>query len=301
MRMGVFLLCAVAFACQGLSAQPDFWKTKDAYLGQQPPSDTPQVFASGLLANDGFFVMGRVAFSSDGKEFYYTQNDSWRSGAHAKLEMVRFANGKWSAPFLLAEQFMSPTLSMDGNTLYMRKGGMKNVWLARRSGANWSAPAPLLENVVGVYDFMPTQSGNNYVGSDPDSEDKKNGITYAFSILTLSDGKPTVKSLGRPLNEPGFNGDLYVAPDESYMIVSAHETKDYESELWISFRNPDHTWTVPVSLGPKINNGLAHRWGQYVSPDGKYLFYCWGTSEKDCGVYWVRFDTLLKRLRPKSS
>ena len=115
---------------------------------------------------------------------------------------MRFANDKWSAPVLLAEQFMSPTLSMDGDTLYMRKGGMKNVWLARRSGANWSAPAPLLENVVGVYDFMPTRSGNNYVGSDPDSEDKKNGITYAFSILTLSDGKPTVKSLGRPLNEP---------------------------------------------------------------------------------------------------
>ena len=85
------------------------------------------------------------------------------------------------------------------------------------------------------------------------------------------------------------------------MIVSAHETKDFEAELWISFRNRDRTWTPPVSLGPKINSGLAHRWGQYVSPDGKYLFYCWGTSEKDCGVYWVRFDKLLKQLRPKSS
>ena len=75
-RIGVLLFCAVAFACQGMSAQPDFWMTKDAYLVQRPPSDTPQVFAPGLLANDGFFVMGRVAFSSDGKEFYFTQNDS---------------------------------------------------------------------------------------------------------------------------------------------------------------------------------------------------------------------------------
>ena len=52
-----------------------------------------------------------------------------------------------------------------------------------------------------------------------------------------------------------------------------------------------------VSLGSKIDDGLAHRWGQYVTPDGKYLFYSHGTSAKDCAIYWVRFDTLLKELR----
>ena len=144
---------------------------------------------------------------------------------------------------------------------------------------------------------MPTASGNIYVGSDPSPEDVKNGVTYAYSVLTRSNGKVTVKSLGRPLNEPGFNGDLYVAPDESYMIVSANETETFESELYISFRKADATWTAPVSLGPRINDGLAHRWGQYVTPDGKFLFYCRGTSAKDCAVYWVRFDRLLESLR----
>jgi hypothetical protein len=99
------------------------------------------------------------------------------------------------------------------------------------------------------------------------------------------------------LNEPEFNGDFYVAPDESYIIVSAKETKTYESELYISFRKPDSTWTVPVSVGPKINDGLAHRWGQYVSPDGKCLFYTRETSSKDTAVYWVRFDKLLRELQ----
>jgi hypothetical protein len=56
-----------------------------------------------------------------------------------------------------------------------------------------------------------------------------------------------------------------------------------------------------VSLGPKINNGLAHRWGQFVTPDHKYLFYSYGTSEKDCAIYWVRFDRLLESLRPKAA
>jgi hypothetical protein len=117
----------------------------------------------------------------------------------------------------------------------------------------------------------------------------------------MSTEKISVTSLGRPINEPGFNGDLYVAPDESYMIVSAKETKTFQSELFISFRNDDLTWTAPVSLGPEINDGLAHRWGQYVTPDGKFLFYSHGTSEKDCAIYWVRFDSLLDKLRPKKS
>jgi hypothetical protein len=86
----------------------------------------------------------------------------------------------------------------------------------------------------------------------------------------------------------------WVAPDESYIIISAKETPTYECELWISFRQPNKTWSNPESLGPMINKGSAHRFGQYVSPDGKYLFYTKGTSEQDCNYYWVRFDRLLK-------
>ncbi len=83
------------------------------------------------------------------------------------------------------------------------------------------------------------------------------------------------------------------------MIISARETKTFESELWISFRKADSTWTEPKSLGPKINDGPAHRWGQYVTPDKKFLFYCHGTSEKDCAIWWVRFDSLLRNLKPR--
>jgi hypothetical protein len=59
-------------ACFGflLFAQGNFWDTPEAYLGQSRPSDTPKVFAPGALADNGMFVMGRVAFSRDVKEFY---------------------------------------------------------------------------------------------------------------------------------------------------------------------------------------------------------------------------------------
>jgi hypothetical protein len=211
---------------------------------------------------------------------------------------VRFARGIWEKPVVVNEQFVSPTLSMDGNTLYFRKGNMRNVWKSTRSGTGWSAPAPLIEAKFGVYDFMPTRSGRFYVGSDAGPEDAKYGASYVFSRLTFEKDGVQVKSLGQPLNTKSFNGDFFVAPDESYMIVSTNETPDYESELYIAFRKADDSWSVPVSLGPEINNGLAHRWGQFVTADGKYLFYSHGTSEKDCAVYWVRFDRLLEKLRP---
>ena len=286
------IVMIVALFVPILAAQADFWNSQEAYLGQTPPSDIPTVFAPRLLADSGMFVMGRVAFSRDGKEFYYAQNDSWESGEHARMKMIRYDNHQWSKPVVLNEGFLSPTFSPDGKALYMRRvnmgSTMKNVWQSHRTGTGWSAPTPFLEETYGVYDYMPTASGNAYVGSNPSPDDAKNGITYSYSLLAQTGDDVTVKSLGRPLNEPGFNGDLYVAPDESYMIVSAKETKTYESELYISFRKSDSSWTVPVSLGSKINDGLAHRWGQYVTPDGKYLFYTYGTSEKDCAIYWVR-------------
>ena len=112
-------------------------------------------------------------------------------------------------------------------------------------------------------------------------------ISYGSPPAPKMDGahRRFFSSLGRPLNGPGFNGDFYVAPDESYMIVSAKETKTYESELYIFFRKSDSTWTAPVSLGPKINDGLAHRWAASVTPDGKYLFHTRGASSKDTAVY----------------
>jgi len=283
-----------------LRAQGTFWDHPDAYLGQTRPSDMPKIFAPGLLADSGMFVLGRIAFSHDGTEIYYSQNNSWDSSEYAKIKMIRYADQKWGKPVTLSEHFVTPTLSIDGNVMYMRKANnMNNVWRSSRNAGSWSAPIAFIEKTFGVYDFMPTISGNAYVGSDPSPEDVKSGSTYAFSLLTFTNGDVSVKSLGRPLNGPGFNGDLFVAPDESYMIVSANETKTFESELYISFRQADSTWRAPVSLGSKINNGLAHRWGQYVTPDQKFLFYCHGTSEKDCAIWWVRFDSLLTSLTPK--
>ena len=290
-------LLALSLVVGQASAADRFWSGPDAYLGEARPGETPRPFALGRLADPGTNTMGRSAFSRDGREFYFAQNDSWESGKNAKLRMMRFAGGKWSNPVTVAAEAVSPTLSMDEKQLFMRKGGMKQLWVSQRDGQRWTDATLLLERPQGVYDFMPTLSGRNYAGTEPGENDKARGSTYVISLLNLDSPEPRALSLGAPLNSPGFNGDFFIAPDESYMVLSANVTPSFESEAYIAFRKPDGSWTPPVSLGARINDRPAHRWGYYVPASGDYLFYSLGTKAQDCALQWVRFRETRERLQ----
>jgi hypothetical protein len=290
---------AVGYLTTEVEGQKSFWDNPQAYLGQARPSDTPQIFAPGRLTDPGTIAMDRITFSRDGREIYYYQANGWDTMETAKIKYFRYDGHRWTGPKVLNEHLFDVTMALDDSALYFEDANPKHVWRSMRTKDGWTTPEVAYDEPFGMYDFMPTKSGTFYIATDSDAKDKEAGITNSFSTMKMSPTGPKVQSLGTPLNEPGTNSDFFVAPDESYMIVSAKETKTFECELYISFRRPDLTWTVPVSLGPKINDGLAHRWGQYVTPDGKYLFYTQGTSAKDSAIYWVQFDTLLENLRPK--
>ena len=297
------LFCFVLMAMTGFTnivsaqskAAEDFWNSRNAYLGQQPPGDIPLVFGDGLLADSGI-VLGRVAFSKDGRTFYYGFARHWFSFEGTGVKQIHYDGQHWGLPQIIAHNVGTPTLSIDETKLYF--GGKRSaVLVSEKTGDGWSAPVAWPQTKYALYNFMPTNSGAFYAGSNGNAGDIKNYSTYDFCKLTINGADTSIVSLGSPLNTAGFDGDFYIAPDESYIIISAKETPTFECELWISFRHSNGTWTNPVSLGDHINTGLAHRFGQYVSPDGKYLFYTKGTNEKDCHFYWVRFDTLLAKLK----
>jgi hypothetical protein len=302
--LSAFLLSFFSLSCFSLSAQTSIWNTPAAYLGQKPPGNKPEPFAINLVMKKDSFSMDRVAWSEDGTEFYYPSNNTWFSSVGAAVRCFKYRNGKWEGPVTLFRQYYAPTFSVDGKTLYLLGGADRNdrthakVFRSHRmAGGGWTKPEVWLRTTYGTYMFMPTLSGTAYIASNVHPDKLKDYSDYDVSTLRIAGKDTIVKSLGAPLNTPGFDGDFYVARDESYIIISNKETKDFECELAISFRKPDGTWTVPASLGPEINDRAAHRWGEYVSPDGKYLFYSTGTSPKDCHIVWVRWDTLLAKLK----
>ena len=296
-RIAVLLIIILSAMGSNLNAQTNFWDSPNAYLGQTPPGETPVKFAPLLINDSPFFSMDRSAFSSDGKEFYYCRNNTWFSNKDASIQVFRWEGDKWTGPTTLLKKFYGPAFAPGGDTIYLIGGGKGGVSEIHRRSKGWSEPEVYLSRSYGLYDFMPTLSGNMYAASNFNGS--INDYTcYDISVMApLASGDTTIHSLGKPLNTPGFDGDFFVAPDESYIVVSAKEHPDYECEIFISYHKKDGGWTNPKSLGPRINNGLAHRWGEYVTPDNKYLFYSYGHGPQDCALYWVRFSDLLENLR----
>jgi len=67
--------------------------------------------------------------------------------------------------------------------------------------------------------------------------------------------------------------------------------------MYISFRQQDGSWGAAINFGDTINTD-AEDGGGYVTPDGKYLFYCRRCSPPDFEI--MRVDAqIIENLRPK--
>ena len=125
-----------------------------------------------------------------------------------------------------------------------------------------------------------------------------------WSSISINHKDSIVKSLGTPLNSIDNNLDFYISRDESYIIFSSDRSdliKYGYFDLFISFKTMDNLWTVPQNLGQEINKANEVRWGPYVSPDKKYLFYSRSSTQdnSDACTNWVRIDKLIDRLKKK--
>ena len=69
--------------------------------------------------------------------------------------------------------------------------------------------------------------------------------------------------------------NAFVAPDESYIVVSVFGRKDTlgSTDYYVVFRGSDDTWSQPLNLGEAINTAKGEEYSPYVSPDGKYFFF----------------------------
>ena len=80
--------------------------------------------------------------------------------------------------------------------------------------------------------------------------------------------------LGREINTEYSEGDVLIAPDESYMIVSSSGRPDDlgNGDLYISFKKEDGSWTNLMNMGNNINSSETD-YCPMLSQDGKYFFF----------------------------
>ncbi|HJR09015.1 MAG TPA: polysaccharide deacetylase family protein [Pyrinomonadaceae bacterium] len=249
----------------------------------------PRLFAEGII-NTPADEYGPT-FTPDGRTLYFAKRSADRQMEH--IYVSRFADGKWGepqvAPFSGKYFDKEPFVTPDGSRLFFSskrpvdpsrpERNDFNLWMVERdaAGASWGEPKPLGTHINSdTYDNYPSvaANGNLYFSSTRAGGKGSNDIYRA----RLTGGHYAPAENLAALNTVGSDADPYIAPDESYIIISYDGEGSYGAgDLYVSF-NVGGAWTTPRNLGAGVNTKV-YEYTPLVSPDGKYLFFSRGWGE----------------------
>ena len=275
------------------------------YLGQEPPGDTPREFAPGIIQawHSG------VTFSPDAKEIYWA--DASGVGDPRRILFVSMEDGRWTNPSPVSfsdQRFKDdcPVVSPDGTKMFFnsnrpldeggRPGG-ERIWFSTRSGTGWSRPEPLdpaVNSRALHWQVSVAANGNLYLGSEREPCFGKDDI---FRAIPEQGVYSSVENIGSPPNTPYMECTPFVAPDESFIIVSFEDPEHGErgADLCVSYRGEDGSWSEFINLGANINCE-DYEVCPSLSPDGEFLFFLRLSSSKKA-LYWAD-ASIIEELRP---
>ena len=272
------------------------------YFGQKEPINHPELFAPNLVSKPNRHEFG-CTLSKDGSEFYFGVDNNGVMEIHYSI----LDEGVWSPQKKLFESdsisFNDPMLSPDQKRLYfisnqahgeIRIKDDTDIWYVEREnkGSEWSKPLPLgpaVNSDLNEYYASFTNDGTLYFASKDRSEDAPQYAYDIFRSKYKNGAFQKAKKLPETINTNRYEADVFIAPDESYMIFcSIRKNGLGQGDLYISFRDETGNWSESVNMGDSINTE-KHELCPFVSPDGKYLFY---TRNQD--IYWVSTNILGK-------
>ena len=283
----------------------DFSNVKGDYFGQKPPGLQPEVFAPGIISDNGVRVINSV-FTSDGKHFFFNSGIK-RGTPEFKYVLLHTwqVNGVWQKPvvphFAGVHSDVDPSLSLDGTKLFfwsdrnIKSDKGKNLFFCQRYGDKWSKP----ELVNFPISHEEIRSAPLYIkdGSLFMASSRPGGYTevdmYFFRKIGDKFAEPV--NLGKMLNTEFNASEVVVNPGGDFMIFNIGKRPDTIGigDLYLSFKKPDSTWTEFVHMGPEFNVPKAANFCPAVSPDGKYIFFTRALPES-CNIYWVSVEVVEK-------
>jgi hypothetical protein len=302
------ILLSIIFTFISHAQQNKFPDLKGPYLGQKPPGMMAEIFAPGIVSTEHSEFCS--VFSPDGSEFYWSL-----SGApYPAIVVMRQNNRRWTKPEIVA--FSGKYLDYD---MAFTPGGKRlffcsrrpldgngppidhtDFWFVERRGAGWSEPKHL-EGLVNskAQEYYPifAQNGTLYFSSTRPGG-HGGGDIYHARFENGAYMEP--ENLGAPINTENGEGDLFIAADESYIIVTCYGRSDSigSGDLYISFRREDGSWSSMKNMGASVNSA-ANEHCPILSPDGKYLFFSSGRSRHS--NYSTKAITLYEKVEMMNS
>jgi len=268
------------------------------YLGQSPPGPVAQVFAPGLICDTRPHQCEAFGhFSADGNTFcfrrleyvYITENTDQGWTRPERIKSIPYRTGYCC-------------LSADANSIYFvysydLSTKRYHPFRCQRTSDGWSDPQELGPSFSysGAYAGFSLAANNSIYlfRSKPKGGGSGGGIFYA-----PYENNTWPRLIKLPLNgtAPG------IAPDESFMVFTAIRPGGLgATDLYLTLRRLDGTWTKPRNMGPRINSGYFEL-GARISSDKKYMFFTrsngwWENRYRDTSdIYWVE----LKEYLPES-
>ena len=253
------------------------------YIGQKPPGLTPEPFVPSVASTEHRDWGG--SFTPDMKEYYFTRRNN-KSGESSKV-VFKSVNNIWHESE--AEPKVGGFISPDGKTMHSGRR------YRERTDDGWSefkSLGPMFDREDWGIMRLTASAKGTYVFDDYKSND-------VIRISSIKDGKrEEPKLLGKHINTGKWTAHPFIAPDESYIIWDSERDDGYgNSDLYITFRQPDDSWGDAINMGNTINTDGDDGGGK-VSPDGKYFFFCRRCNPPHFEIMWVDAQ-IIENLRPK--
>ena len=274
---------------------PNPWpELSGPYLGQTPPGNKPEIFAPDLVSTTDGFELNSV-FSPDSRIFMFSRSIN---GAYKMFFSFQGSDGKWAEPRYAGPSKTYPghrdvdmAFSQDQKWLYFISDRplqgysleRYNIWRSRVGQFGLETPEPLGNHINGadheLYPMIVNDGSLYFSAQREDSIGERDSYRSQYR-----DGKfEEPVNLGPAINSANNEGDIYVSPDESYLIhVSSNREDSFgQGDLYISFKQADGSWSKGKNMGPEINSDKTD-YCPMVTPDGKYFFF-----SRDGELMWV--------------
>jgi len=296
----IFFLLFVELLHINLYGKKDWPILKGPYLGQKPPGMIPEIFAPGILGNDKIGAFCSV-FSPDGNGLYYVRFIKGVEGS-GRIYWSSRVNNTWKKPnpAPISDDYPENDmrLSPDGEKIFWRSWrplpGRRDpekasyIWYSNRTVTGWSKPQPLkcADGYLRAGYLDIARNGTIYF---PARRADGHGKGDIYRSRHFNNAYTIPENLGGTINTQYSEGDLCVAPDESFLIVSCWHRPGNRgaSDFYISYRDKNGQWSELQNMGEPINSDIEENCPT-LSPDGKYfLFNRRNDSTGESDIYWV--------------
>ena len=242
----------------------------------------PQEFAPGIVSTGHEFG---ISFTPDGKEAYFSR---FATNQPIHIFRTRLVNGAWQEPERLsisgdAWSDLDPFVSPDGKRLFFistrsdptmtSESGQRgmDIWVAIRSGAEWSNPHRL-ENVNSeAKEGSPsvTRNGTLYFFSDRQGGAGKNAL---YESRLIRGHYERAVFLPAAINAGPSDTSPFISPNGKTLLFYSTRSGGFgKADLYVSSKKHGQ-WTTSVNLGPLVNSADSD-YNPSVSPDGREFFF----------------------------